>query len=164
MNQLDAVSMREAVEGGIEIPALIQLRLIAGVVQHRVHAVVVGEDEVVDLELDRERPSRSVGAHLDGAAVAARLPDTIDVDLDPDGLVLVGPDTNREAAAPGAGVLRHELHGLPSGRIGGGSSRSPPIYPPRGRRAGGGGVVYAPNLGLAGGGIRRVRRGGGAPD
>ena len=69
VHELDAVAVGEAMVRGVEIAAVVARRLIARVVQHRVHAVLVRQREVEDLELDRDAPARAVRAELDRAAV-----------------------------------------------------------------------------------------------
>jgi hypothetical protein len=52
VDELRAVTVRQPVVGRIEITAVIELRLIARVEQHRLHAVLVGQREVEHFELD----------------------------------------------------------------------------------------------------------------
>jgi hypothetical protein len=132
--QLDAVAMGKAVILGVEVAAVIQLRLAALVVQHRVHAVLVRQAEIQHLELDRQHAARVVGLDRDLAAVDARLARAIDVDLDPDGLVLVRAYRHRQPAAPAPGVFGHQLHRLPARRIGRRRRGIPVVHPRRMRR------------------------------
>ena len=90
--------MRETMVGRIEIAPVVPLGLIAGVEQHRVHAVVVGEREVQHLELDGHMAGRTVGLNRDGAAVESRGSLSSNVDLDPNRLILVGADGDGQAA------------------------------------------------------------------
>ena len=55
VHQLDAVAVGEAVERRVEVPALVELGLGGLVVDHHREAVLVGESEVEDAELDRDR-------------------------------------------------------------------------------------------------------------
>src|SRR5439155_18826417 len=61
MYELDAVTMREPMVGGIQIAAVILLDLAALVVHHRVDAVLVRQREIEQLELDRNMMNPSVG-------------------------------------------------------------------------------------------------------
>ena len=91
--------MREAVVGRVEIAPVVPLGLIAGVEQHRVHAVVVGQGEVEHLELDGHLARRAVGLDRDGPAIETGRALSSNVDLDPDRLILVGADGNGQAAS-----------------------------------------------------------------
>jgi hypothetical protein len=112
----------EAVVGGVEIgAALVQAHLVALVVRHRRQAGGRGQVERQQLELDRDVHGLLVGLDGDLAPVSAGRPIT-GIDLEPQRLVVAGGHRQREAAAAGAGVLRHQLHRLPAGGIGGGVS------------------------------------------
>src|SRR5206468_11738041 len=102
---------------GVEIPSVIELRLIARVEQHRMHAVFVRQHEIKDFELEWNAPAGAVRLNLDRAFIAAGETGTIDVDIDPDGLVLAWPNLDRHPAASGARILGHQLNGLPAGRV-----------------------------------------------
>ena len=113
------MAMREPMVGGVEVAAVIELRLIARVEQHRVHAVLVGQREVEDLELDRHVTRLAVRAEVDRAAVDAGGAIAADVDLDPDRLIEVGRHRDRQPAASGRAFSGTSCTGFqPSGSAG----------------------------------------------
>ena len=113
----------------IEVAALVELWLRGLVVDHRVEAVLVGQREVEQLELDGQRRGPAVGGDLDRPLVDTRGPVAPRVDLDPDRLVARGGHANRQPAAPGPGVLGHELHRLPPDRVLRGAGGTGPVDP-----------------------------------
>src|SRR5258706_15901582 len=113
----------------VEIAAVVQLGLIARVEQHRMHAVLVGQREVKDFQLDGHEPAPRIGTYLDRAAIQARATRAVDVDLDPNRLAFARTDRDGEAAQSPPRILRHELHRFPSSRIPWRSSRSRVVYP-----------------------------------
>ena len=108
------MSVGEAVIGRVEVPPLVELRLLGLVEHHRVHGALVGQVEIQELERDRDLAHGAVRAQRDLSLVEAGRPAAARVDLDPDGLGRAARDGEREAAAPGARVLRHELDRLPA--------------------------------------------------
>ncbi len=116
VNQLDAVAVREAVVRGVEVAPLIKLGLQRLVVDHRVHAVLVRQGEVEQLQLDGERLPAPVGRHLHAPLVDARGQVARRVDFDPDRLVPARGDLQGEAAPARLRVLGDELDGLPAQR------------------------------------------------
>src|ERR1051325_10137511 len=62
MDQLDALAMGEAVILRIEITALVEFRLQTLVVDHRLHAVLIWEGEIKQLQFDRYRLTPMVGS------------------------------------------------------------------------------------------------------
>jgi hypothetical protein len=131
MDQLHAVPVRQPMIRGIEVAPLIQLGLIARVIQHRMHAVFVRQREAEHLEFDRDRPPGRIGTHVNRASVQAGRTVAADVHLDPDCLVPERIDLHREAAAPAARILGHELHRFPSCRIRRGPWGSAIVHPRR---------------------------------
>ena len=109
--------MRKAMIDRVEIASVIELDLAALVIDHRVHAVLVRQREIEQLELDRHVGGSPVGRDVDGAAVDAGGTIASRVDLDPDRLVLVRSHPDRQAAAVWPRTLGHELHRLPPCRI-----------------------------------------------
>jgi hypothetical protein len=51
LNKLDPLSMCEAMVFGVKVATLVQLRLQAFVVDHRLHAVLIGQRKIKQLEL-----------------------------------------------------------------------------------------------------------------
>src|SRR4051812_47505119 len=125
------MTMREPVIRGIQVASVIELWLVARVEQHRMHAVLVWEREVENLEVDRDDSSRSVRLNFDAAAIAPRLPDAIDVALDPDRLILRRQNRHGQAPASRPRVFRHELHRLPTRRIRRSGRTVARVYPRR---------------------------------
>ena len=94
VNELDALAMGEPMVGGVEVSPLIEHRLIGLVVDHRAQAVLVGQGEVEDLQLDGQGALLAVGGHRHRSAVDPGGKVAPGVDLDPEGLVAV-PATRR---------------------------------------------------------------------
>src|SRR3954453_12020128 len=113
----------------IEIAALVQFGLQTLVVDHRSHAVLIRQGEIKQLELDRYRLLPAVSVYRDGSGVNAGRKISIGVDLDPYGLILIAGDTEWKAATAGTRVLRNELLGLHSGRVGGRRRRTNLVNP-----------------------------------
>src|SRR5207249_10601798 len=99
------------------------------VVHHRVDAVVVGQREIEQLELDRKTTHPAASNDLDRAAIDAGRTIASRVNLDPDRLVLVRPDLDRESSPIGPHMFRHELYGLPAGGVARGRRRAGRIDP-----------------------------------
>ena len=118
VHQLDALAVGEAVVLRIHVAAVVQLRLIAGVVHHCVEAVLVRQCEVEELEREGQLFPVAIRGHGQTALVRAGWAIASGVDLDPDRLVLTGADRHGKAAAPRTRVLWNELHRLPADRIG----------------------------------------------
>ena len=116
VDQLDAVAVRGAMVGGVEVAAVVQLGLARLVVHHRGRGcsrrAARSRRPAAPRARVRVRPSAVDGDRAlvePGGQVAPR------VDLDPDRLgASRAPTREREPAAAGARVLGHELHRLPA--------------------------------------------------
>src|ERR1043165_332524 len=100
----------------IEIASLIKFGLQTLVVDHRVHAVLIRQREVKQLELDRYGLLPAVGVYSYGSGIKTSGKVSIRVDFDPYGLILIAVDANRKAAETSTGVLGNQLYRLPSPR------------------------------------------------
>src|SRR6476661_9181764 len=98
--------MGEAMVLSVEIAALIQLRLQAFVVDHRLHAVLIGESEIKQLQLQRYLALLTVGCYGHRAGVDPGRQMLIGIDLDPDWLVRVSRNVERKSATTPTRILR----------------------------------------------------------
>src|SRR5262245_33304994 len=124
LNQLNSITMREAVILGVEIAALIKFRLTGFVINHRGQTVFVRQSEIEQLQFNGDDRLFAVGLHRDLTAIRAGGKIARRINFNPDGLILAPRDGERKAAP--TGVFRHELNGFPADRV---------------RRFGGGGFV-----------------------
>jgi hypothetical protein len=164
ITELDPIPVREAVIGGVQVAAVVQLGLRGLVVDHRVQAVRVGQREVEDLKLDGNAQGLPVRGHGGGAFVETAGQVARGVDLDPDRLVALGVDAEGQAAPSRARILGDELDRLPTRRVArrGRTARLPsPIRVGRLRHVQ---VVDGEDLEGTPDGLRRIGAGGGVGD
>src|SRR5262245_13704501 len=124
VNQLNSITMREAVILGVEIAALIKFRLTGFVINHRGQTVFVRQREIEQLQFNGNDCLFAVGLRRDLTTINAGGKIARRINFNPDSLILLRRDGERKAAS--TGVFRHELNGFPSNRV---------------RRSGGGGFV-----------------------
>src|SRR6266550_5125288 len=117
MNELNTLAMRKAIVLRIQVPALIHDGLQTFVIDHRVHAVLIGQREVKKLQFnwDRLLPTISVEGDLPSINISRKI--SIGVDFDPNSLVLRRCDAKGKATTASLCVLGNQLDRLPPQRV-----------------------------------------------
>ena len=117
VNQFDPLSVRETVINPIEVSSLIQLRLQAFIIDHRLHTLLIRQGEFEQLQLQGNLPGFTIRSNAHAPLVNPCWQIALQVQFNPDGLILQRLNLKRETALPGLSVLRDKLHGFPTGGI-----------------------------------------------
>src|SRR6266536_5850922 len=107
LNKLDSLAMGEAMILCVEIAPLIHDRLRALVIDHRIHAVLIGQRKIEKFQLDGNCLSLTVSSDRNLPPIQHSRQIAVYVDLDPYRLVLCRLYPKRKAASASLSVLWH---------------------------------------------------------
>src|SRR6185369_330330 len=117
VDQLDAVTMCKAVVLRIQIASLVESRLQTLVVDHRLHAVLIRQGEIKQLQLDGDRLFPAICVYRDCSGIETGGQISIGVDFEPNRLVLISSHTKWKPTQTGACILGNQLYRFPSSRV-----------------------------------------------